>query len=71
MKKQKKKVPGEQGKQICLTKGQLKTLFDEARGEETCDTAADFIQEIDEEFETSEGKKTKKKKKKSFIERWF
>jgi len=73
MKKKKKKVPGEQGKPICLTEGQIKTVLDQARGEEVCDAAADFIKGIDESFNEGFEKRTKmtKKQKKSFADRWL
>ena len=54
---------------LCMDKGQLKTLLDEARDGDVCDAAADLIKDIDKEFETP--KKKKKKKQKGFIERWF
>ena len=68
MKKKKKDKKGEE-KKICLLKGQIKTLIDEAREGGTCENAADFIAKIDDEFE--QPKEKKKKKKKSFIDRWF
>lgn len=56
-----------------MTKGQLKTVIDEAREGEVCDAAANLIKDIDEEFEEPKKKKKgrKKKKEKSFIERWL
>lgn len=71
MKKKKKK---KEDKKLCVTKGQLKTLLDEARGGEVCEAAADLIKEIDEEFEIPKEiplKKKKKKQQKTFIERWL
>lgn len=68
--KKKKKDKKEEEETICLLKGQIKTLIDEAREGGVCVDAADFINEIDEEFKESK-KKSKKKKKKSFIDRWF
>lgn len=75
MKKKKTKVPGKQGKQICLTEGQIKTVLDTARGkeEEVCDAAVDFIKDIDDSFNEGFEKRTKltKKQKKSFADRWL
>jgi len=69
----KKKLPGKKGKEICLTEGQIKTVLDQARGEEVCDAAADFIKDIDTSFDEGFEKKTKvaKKGKKSFKDRWL
>ncbi len=71
--KKKKKDKKEEEETICLLKGQIKTLIDEAREGGICVDAADFINEIDDEFEQpkEKKKKKKKKKKKSFIDRWF
>lgn len=69
--KKKKKDKKEKEKKICLLKGQIKTIIDEAREGGTCENAADFIAKIDDEFEQPNEKKKKKKKKKSFIDRWF
>jgi len=56
-------------KPLCLTKGQLKTIIDEARGAEVCAEAANLIKDIDEEFESKKTKKPKTKKPKKY--RWF
>ena len=71
--KKKKKLPGKKGKEICLTEGQIKTVLDQARGEEVCDAAAEFIKDIDTSFDEGFEKKTKiaKKRKKSFKDRWL
>lgn len=66
----KKASKKEEEEKICLLKGQIKTIIDEAREGGTCENAAAFITKIDEEFEEPK-KKRKKKKKKSFVERWF
>ena len=68
MKKKKKKKPSKQGKQVCLSEGQIKTILDEARGEgEHCDAAEDFIKDIDDKVK----KPLSKKVKKSFTDRWL
>jgi len=70
MKKKKKKKPGKQGKQVCLSEGQIKTILDEARGEgDHCDAAEEFIKNIDEDFKIK--KPLSKKQKKSFSDRWL
>lgn len=70
MRKKKKKAPGKQDKQICLSEGQVKTILDEARGEgEHCDAAEDFIKDIDESFKVK--MPLSKKVKKSFGDRWL
>lgn len=70
MKKKKEKKPDKQGKQICLSEGQLKTILDEARGEgEHCDAAEEFIKDIDGDYKVK--KPLTKKQKKSFMDRWL
>lgn len=56
-------------KKLCMTKGQLKTIIDEVREGDVCDTAADLIKDIDEEFESAKKQKKKTKKPKKY--RWF
>ena len=55
---------------LCMDKGQLKTLLDEARDGDVCDAAKELIKEIDEEFNPPE-KEKKKKKSKSVFKGWF
>jgi len=63
-KKKKDKEPD-----ICLQKAEIKTLLDEAREGGVCDTAADFIKKIDEEYEQPEKKKPLKDRIKKALKR--
>ena len=50
-------------KNVCLQRGQMKTLFDVLRDKDECKAASDFIEKIDAEFDEDEVAKKPKKKK--------
>ena len=53
---------------ICLSRGQIKTVIDQARGEDVCDAAEEFIAGIDEEYTEVKDKAFRAKIKKKWDE---
>ena len=51
---------------ICLSRGQIKTVIDQARGEDVCDAAEEFIAGIDEEYTETKDKAFRAKIKKKW-----
>ena len=57
-------------RRTCLERSQLKMLFDVLRKKRKCNAASEFITQIDVEFEPKK-RKTKRKKRKSWLEEWL